>query len=303
MEAGVQAERDDAGEGLTGVVPFHFTCQRSGRCCSAGEGYIWVEEDEVAPMAAHLGMEVDLFRRIYLRSVTDPACGALRLSLTEEAGRCSLLEGTRECRVYAARPGHCARFPFWSSVLSDPAAFERARAVCPGIAVVVEGERRRQAFERLAQLYRELDEELALLAPRCELSGRCCRFEEFGHELFATGLEADYALEQARRGGAELPVPEGAGRCPFHQGGRCTEREGRALGCRTFFCDAEAREALEELHERYLARLRQIDYPPAYARFPDLLAARMKSVGFRPADSESKDRGKGTGSGTSGEFP
>lgn len=273
-----------ARSGLDGVVPFTFACHRCGHCCTAGEGHVWVEEDEVARLAARLGLDEPIFRERYLRTVPDPRTGALRTSLREERGRCVLLEGTNHCGVYADRPRHCATFPFWESVRNEPAAFERARSVCPGIAVAPEAEVRETAFAELEALYLDLEREIAELAPRCELSGRCCRFEEFGHELFATGLEADYAV--AHR--PDLPAPEGPGRCPYHQGGRCTNREGRALGCRTYFCDRERAVELEDLHARHLARLRELErragYPASYGRFPALLEARGK----KPAGSASE---------------
>lgn len=224
-------------------------------------------------MAARLGMDPGAFEEAYLRTVPDPRSGELRRSLREDEGRCSLLEGSNHCRVYEARPAHCAAFPYWPSVMEDVEGFERARAVCPGIAVEVEAEQRAQAFEALETIYAEAEEEIERLAPRCELSGLCCRFDEFGHELFATALEADYAVARS----PELPAPDGPGRCHYHQEGRCTNREGRALGCRTFFCDERHTEELEDLHARLLARVRAIDYPAAYGRFPALLEARGKN--------------------------
>lgn len=234
-------------------------------------------------MAAALGMQSGPFAERFLREVPDPKSGQLRLSLREReegsGGRCILLEGHNDCSVYEARPEQCRTFPFWESILSDPAAFERARAVCPGIAVRAAADRRERAFKRLEQLYAELEERVAELAPRCEMSGLCCRFEEAGHELFATALEADYAVEH-NKGWVQSgsPGPLASGRCPYHVDGMCKAREGRALGCRTYFCDPRTEVALEDLHEEYLRRVRDIEkeceYPAAYGRFPAMLAAR-----------------------------
>ena len=67
-------------------------------------------------------------------------------------------------------------------------------------------------------------------------------------------------------------------RCPYHVGGRCTAREGRPLGCRTYFCDTRTEDALAQTHELLLRRVREIardtGYPEGYARFPRMLAAR-----------------------------
>ncbi|MDP6408293.1 MAG: YkgJ family cysteine cluster protein [Planctomycetota bacterium] len=260
-------------------MPFRFECHRCGHCCTGGSGLVWVEPDELPGLAAALGCGVEELAAGYLRRVSDPTDGRSRLSLRERAGGgwggpCLLLDGSAHCRAYAARPRHCREFPFWPSILEDADAFERARSTCPGIAVVVPVEVRARAFEALEWLYGEVSALVQETGAACRSSGACCRFEEAGHELFATALEADYAA--ARH--PDAPPPEAPGRCPYHVAGRCTARGGRALGCRTFFCEPETAGELAEAHERFLARLRAIErdcgYPAAYGRFPALLAAR-----------------------------
>jgi len=247
-----------------------------------GEGYVWLAEGEAEALAAALEMEPEAFFARYVRQVPDPTTGELRASLREQQGRCVLLEGSRDCTVYERRPDHCRSFPYWPSILNDSDAFERARAVCPGMAAVVSEERRAQAFEQLAVLYAELDAEVEALSPRCEMSGLCCRFEEAEHELYATGLETDYAAEIH----PQASEPEAPGRCPYHVEGICTARRGRALGCRTYYCDVTTRDDLESLHETYLARVRALEsslgYPASYGLFPAMLAARGIGTGERP---------------------
>lgn len=260
--------------GLEGVVPFRFGCQRSGRCCTFGEGHVWLEDGEIEALASLLDMEPAAFATRHVRQVPDPKSGQLRASLREEQGRCVLLEGTRECTVYEQRPVQCRTFPYWPSVLGDASGFERARAVCPGIAVVVPDELRERAFAELEGLYAELEVELNELSPRCEMSGLCCRFEEADHELYATGLEADFTADRH----PQAPEPEAEGRCPYHVAGRCQAREGRPLGCRSYYCDDSKREELEALHESYLARVRKLEsglgYPASYGLFPAMAGAR-----------------------------
>ena len=132
----------------------------------------------------------------------------------------------------------------------------------------------RAAFALLQVLYEEVDAFVNKSRAVCLARGVCCRFEEAGHELFSTGLEADYAADLL----PEAPAPEAEGRCPYHVGGRCTARQGRPLGCRTYFCDVNTQSVLEDAHEFFLRGIRQIErdtgYPASYARFPALLAAR-----------------------------
>ena len=49
----------------------------------------------------------------------------------------------------------------------------------------------------LHALYAALDAEVARLGPVCELSGRCCRFAEYGHTLFVSAPEAALLLDEA----------------------------------------------------------------------------------------------------------
>ena len=261
-----------------GVVPFTFECHRCGHCCSGGSGYVWVEETELEDLAGAMEMETGAFSERYLRRVADPRTGAERLSLREEGGRCALLVGTNQCSVYTARPEHCRQFPYWPRVLEDEDSFEQARSTCPGIAVVVDPEVSERAFAALETLYEEVDAFVERARPVCIQRGTCCRFEEAGHELYSTALEADYAADRA----PDAQSPAQDGRCPYHVEGKCTARSARALGCRTYFCDKNTESVMAEAHEHFLGRLRGIEretgYPPAYGRFPALLQARGVGV-------------------------
>jgi hypothetical protein len=107
----------------------------------------------------------------------------------------------------------------------------------------------------LRTLYAELDAEVARLGPVCQLSGRCCRFREYGHTLFVSQPEIQFLL-------AEAPAPQRAldhgATCPWQDlHGHCTARQGRPMGCRVYFCDPTYH-AAPELSERYLTRLKQL---------------------------------------------
>jgi len=108
--------------------------------------------------------------------------------------------------------------------------------------------------ERLIDLYAEVDAEVSAAGPKCESSGRCCRFKEWGHVLFVSAPEAEFLLESAPP--YEKPVsPDG---CPFQDGKLCTAREPRPLGCRIYFCDPAYPETGNAITERALAKLKQI---------------------------------------------
>jgi len=234
--------------GLAGRVPFRFACTRCGHCCSGGSGHVWIEEREIEPMALQLGMSAERFIERHVRLVSG------RLSLREvenEGGRCALLIGKNTCSVYEARPEHCRRFPFWESVLSDPIAFEAARATCPGIAVIVSDELRARAAGELRALY-------AAIEQRCAPDAPCC-LDTQPESLFATGMEADPAL--AARGETDPAAP------------RCRLGAGRPLACRAARAQLDP-ETSERLHQRLRALERALSYPASYARVEDLLRSR-----------------------------
>jgi hypothetical protein len=106
----------------------------------------------------------------------------------------------------------------------------------------------------LRVLYAELDAAVARLAPACAISGRCCRFREYGHTLFLSHTEAEYLVSEAPQPARALDDGE---TCPWQDDrGRCTAREARPLGCRVYFCDPAFEGAAPVLSERFIARLK-----------------------------------------------
>ena len=118
-----------------------------------------------------------------------------------------------------------------------------------------------------ADLYEQLDAEIAARNPTCVNRGSCCRFGEFGHRLFVTPVELAYFLAKT---GGKGPASDRGGRdnCPYQRDGQCTVREGRPAGCRIFFCDPKAQAWQGPLTERNLRRLKglheRLDLPYAY---------------------------------------
>lgn len=46
--------------------------------------------------------------------------------------------------------------------------------------------------------------------------------------------------------------------CPYQVEGLCVVREARSLGCRVYFCDERAKGWLEEVYEKYHAKLKAV---------------------------------------------
>jgi hypothetical protein len=106
----------------------------------------------------------------------------------------------------------------------------------------------------LVVLYERLGGEIATANPVCELSGRCCRFHEYGHTLFISRVEAELLLSEGLPAGAVVDEAS----CPFQVQGLCTARERRPLGCRIYFCDPNYAGVGEQFSEQYLSELKRL---------------------------------------------
>ena len=89
---------------------------------------MWVNKEEIAALAAEVGLDVDEFEARYVREV------GVRKSLIEyDNGDCVFFDNkTRKCSVYAARPRQCRTWPFWDSNIRTPEAWAETCQVCPG---------------------------------------------------------------------------------------------------------------------------------------------------------------------------
>lgn len=112
------------------------------------------------------------------------------------------------------------------------------------------GEQRRRVWE----VYAAVDAAVAAAGPRCDASGRCCRFTEYGHTLFLSHFEADILLASAPP--YRQPVTRDG--CPFQVNTLCTARDVRPLGCRIYFCDPAYQEIGNKITEDSLTALKQL---------------------------------------------
>lgn len=105
-----------------------FECTGCGDCCSGAPGFVWVDEQEIAALAAEMKMSVDDFDRKFVRQV------GLEKSLVEYPdGDCIFLDPeSRKCTVYEARPIQCRTWPFWSSNLKRKSDWKETCRVCKG---------------------------------------------------------------------------------------------------------------------------------------------------------------------------
>ncbi len=104
------------------------------------------------------------------------------------------------------------------------------------------------------EVYAATDAAVQTAGPRCDSSGRCCRFTEYGHTLFISQFEAELLLESAPA--YDQPVTRDG--CPFQVDNLCTARDARPLGCRIYFCDPTYQETGNQITEDAIAQLKRI---------------------------------------------
>jgi len=138
---------------------------------------------------------------------------------------------------------------------------------------------REEVWSELEGIYSDLERELVELRPLCQRSGRCCKFKEFGHQLWTTGVELDYLVEHQ---GLPPAAPGKAEACPYLEDGLCGVREHRMLGCRIYFCDSAYTSSMGPLYEKYHARIKELHrrhgLPYEYA---ELLSALERRAGTK----------------------
>lgn len=106
-----------------------FTCTQCGDCCTGAPGYVWVNNEEIAAIAAVvMPDDPEKFEELYVRKV------GVRKSLKEfPDGACVFFDTEkRNCTVYSARPRQCKTWPFWDSNLRSPSTWKQACEACPG---------------------------------------------------------------------------------------------------------------------------------------------------------------------------
>ena len=145
---------------------------------------------------------------------------------------------------------------------------------------------RPEVLAAVQAVYADLQRQIDLRRPVCQLSGRCCHFEEWGHRLYVTTMElaafmAGYGAQprKADEGvGPTCPPDRWDGRgCPFQAANLCRVHPIRPFGCRIYFCDATAQEWQQDQYQHFHARLRglhdELVIPYFYVEWREALAA------------------------------
>ncbi len=121
---------------------------------------------------------------------------------------------------------------------------------------VMQAAARPEVAEAVETLYAQLQARIDQRKPLCVMSGRCCRFDEYGHRLFVTTLELG-AFVRRLEGQPGTFMPQQGG-CPFQVGKMCGVHAIRPFGCRVFFCDSTATQWQQEQYEHFHEELKHL---------------------------------------------
>jgi Fe-S-cluster containining protein len=88
---------------------------------------VWVNDEEIAVLAAFRGETIEQFARRFVRRVGE------RHSLVEKpGGDCVFWDRTAGCTVYPARPVQCQTWPFWPENIETARDWRHVQRGCPG---------------------------------------------------------------------------------------------------------------------------------------------------------------------------
>jgi len=105
-----------------------FKCTGCGACCTGSPGYVWLEDEDIERLQAHLNISKDELLKKYCRKLGD------RYSLIEDDKTydCTFLKDNK-CSLYGARPKQCRTYPFWSDVIKSKNSWDEEQIHCEGI--------------------------------------------------------------------------------------------------------------------------------------------------------------------------
>lgn len=100
-----------------------FTCIPGCTACCRRPGFVYLSEQDVSRIAAHLGLAQADFESKYVYRTR-----RRRRLRKPPRGSCPFL-GESGCRIHEAKPTQCRTFPFWPEMIEDPAEL----FYCPGV--------------------------------------------------------------------------------------------------------------------------------------------------------------------------
>ena len=92
-----------------------FACVCCGACCRIKGGIVRLSDEEIARIAAYLGMPEEEFIATETEVSPDRKCLILK-DAPDGSGACGMLDDQGLCRIHPVKPDQCASFPYdWAN--------------------------------------------------------------------------------------------------------------------------------------------------------------------------------------------
>jgi Fe-S-cluster containining protein len=134
--------------------------------------------------------------------------------------------------------------------------------------------RHKEIVRQVGDIYKWLDEQLVADGAKagvCNVCGKCCDLEAYGHRLYVTTPEMMFFADKL---GVENIKKMATGRCPYQLDGKCTVYPYRFAGCRIFCCKGDAgfqSELTETAVKKFKALCEEFRIPYRYVDLPTAL--------------------------------
>jgi hypothetical protein len=152
--------------------------------------------------------------------------------------------------------------------------------------IVSAAARRPEVVAAALRVYTDLQGQIDARKPICSASGKCCRFEAYGHRLYVTTIELAAFVASLDRD--KVTPWDGTG-CPYQVDGLCGVHAIRPFGCRVYFCDPTATQWQQDQYEAFHAQLKveheRLDVPYRYVEWRAALAELKLSALSAPGSS------------------
>ncbi|HEY2014404.1 MAG TPA: YkgJ family cysteine cluster protein [Bryobacteraceae bacterium] len=104
-----------------------FECQPGCTECCEQKGFVYLTEDDLVRIAAHLAMSTQAFEQLYVYRTKNQR----RLRVPKDVNCHFLKDGG--CSIHAVKPTQCRVFPFWPELVDSRREWKKTARYCPGI--------------------------------------------------------------------------------------------------------------------------------------------------------------------------
>jgi hypothetical protein len=106
---------------------FRFECQPGCSACCEMEGEVYLTEEDLVRIAAHLSLQpADFEAQHVLRTKRS-------LRLRKPPDRQCFFHRDGRCSIHPIKPVQCRVFPFWPEIIESTEAWEETARTCPGM--------------------------------------------------------------------------------------------------------------------------------------------------------------------------